>query len=225
LSRNHESEPRDVHEPNPSRIPEATDVTAPRWSTVIRARIGDRCDIDSSVELVGPTTGDNDPQKIGHGATIRSGAVIYHDVVIGCNLTTGHDVLIREESTIGDDVLLGTRVVIDGQCTIGNEVSLQTGAYVPPATTIEDRVFLGPHVTLTNDPYPLRQEVELAGPTLKADVSVGANATILPDVTIGERSFVAAGAVVTKDVPAETLAVGAPATHRTLPADLQGDNR
>jgi UDP-3-O-[3-hydroxymyristoyl] glucosamine N-acyltransferase len=99
---------------------------------VIRARIGDRCDIDSSVELVGPTTGDNDPQKIGHGATIRSGAVIYHDVVIGCNLTTGHDVLIREESTIGDDVLLGTRVVIDGQCTIGNEVSLQTGAYVLP---------------------------------------------------------------------------------------------
>jgi acetyltransferase-like isoleucine patch superfamily enzyme len=192
---------------------------------VIEARIGDECHIDPSVELVAPSSTDGEPLKIGHAATIRSGTVIYHDVDIGRNLSTGHDVLVREGTTIGDDVVIGTKTVLDGRCSIGDAVSMQTGVYVPPASVVEDGVFLGPNATLTNDPYPLRQDVELAGPTLEADVSVGANATVLPDVTIGERSFVAAGAVVTEDVPPETLAVGTPATHRPLPDHLQEGNR
>lgn len=187
------------------------------------ARFGDDCEIDPSVELV--TAADGDPLRIGDGARIRSGTILYYDVVAGRNLTTGHDVLVREGSRIGDDVVLGTKTVLDGHCTVGSEAVLQTGTYVPPASDLADGVFLGPHATLTNDPYPLREDVDLAGPTLEADVSVGANATVLPDVTVGERSFVAAGAVVTEDVPPETLAVGAPARHRPLPPTLAGDNR
>jgi acetyltransferase-like isoleucine patch superfamily enzyme len=162
---------------------------------------------------------------IGDDATIRSGTIVYDDVVVGDEFTTGHNVLVREGTRIGDRVLLGTGTVVDGETRIGDDVSLQTGVYVPQHTTIGDRVFLGPRAVLTNDPYPLRQEVELAGPQLHADVSVGANATILPDVTVGRGAFVAAGAVVTDDVPPETLAVGAPAQHEPLPAALEGGNQ
>ena len=86
-------------------------------------------------------------------------------------------------------------------------------------------MFLGPCAVLTNDAYPIRTESELTGPTLEDHVSVGANATLLPGVTVGEGSFVAAGSVVTDDVPPETLAVGAPAEHRSLPDKLEGGNR
>ena len=161
---------------------------------------------------------------IGEDATIRCGSMIYDDVIIGDGFNTGHDVLIREFTEIGDNVLVGTKTVIDGQTEIGSHVSLQTGVYVPSQTTIGDYVFVGPHAVLTNDPFPVRQDVELSGPTLKDGVSVGANATVLPGVTIGEGAFVAAGAVVTKDVPPETLAVGVPAVHRPLPDELRGDN-
>ncbi|WP_432419616.1 DapH/DapD/GlmU-related protein [Halobacterium zhouii] len=179
----------------------------------------------------GVTLGDPDgqsrgePPVIGRNATIRSGTVIYPNVVVGDNFVTGHDALVREDTTIGDDVVVGTQTVVDGDTSVGDRVSMQTGVYVPTNTTIERDVFLGPNATLTNDPHPLREECELVGPTLEHDVSVGANATLLPDVTVGERSFVAAGAVVTEDVPPETLAVGTPAEFESLPGPLDAPNR
>jgi acetyltransferase-like isoleucine patch superfamily enzyme len=96
--------------------------------------------------------------------------------------------------------------------------------YVPPYTTIGDHVFVGPRAVLTNDRYPVRTDDDLRGPTVEDHVSIGANATILPGVTVGERSFVAAGAVVTRDVPPDTLAVGVPAEHEPLPEHLAGGN-
>ncbi|WP_253737451.1 acyltransferase [Halohasta salina] len=185
-------------------------------------RLGEGCEVGPDVSLGAASEGD--PPTIGRESTIRSGTIIYPDVTVGDRLSTGHNVLIREETTIGDDVTVGTNTVIDGASTIGSGVSMQTGVYVPRETTIGDDVFLGPHAVLTNDPYPIRQDVDLAGPILEAGVSVGANATLLPDVAVGEGSFVAAGAVVTEDVPPNRLAVGAPATHRRLPEPLQGDN-
>ena len=189
----------------------------------MNARLGDDCDIATSVEIVTPD-GESDPPRIGDGATIRSGSIIYPDVDIGANLSTGHNAVIREDTTIGEDVIVGTNTVIDGTCDIGSRVSMQTGVYVPPETAIADGVFLGPHAVLTNDPYPLRTDVGLVGPTLETDASIGANATVLPDVTVGERAFVAAGAVVTDDVPPDTLAAGVPATHHPLPDELHGAN-
>ena len=185
-------------------------------------RLGEGCEVGPDVRIGDP--GDGDPPTIGRESTIRSGAIIYSDVRIGDRLTTGHNVVIREETTIGDDVVVGTNTVIDGASTIGSGVSMQTGVYVPRETTIRDDVFLGPHAALTNDPYPIRTDVGLVGPILEDGVSVGANATLLPGVAVGEGSFVAAGAVVTEDVPPNRLAVGAPATHRRLPEPLQGGN-
>ncbi|WP_440765033.1 acyltransferase [Natronorubrum sp. DTA7] len=169
-------------------------------------------------------TDDSQEPRLGEDATVRAGTIIYDDVVIGDRFSTGHYALVRELTEIGDDVLVGTNTVIDGRSIIGSNVSLQTGVYVPSKTTIGDQVFIGPHAVLTNDPHPIRQEVELAGPTIESHVSIGANATVMPDMTIGEGSFVAAGAIVTDDVPPETLAIGAPAEHQPLPEALQRRN-
>ena len=167
----------------------------------------------------------SEPTSIGADATVRTGTIIYHDVEIGDGFSTGHNALVRERTVIGDDVLVGTQAVIDGETKIGSNVHLQTGAYVPRQSIIGDDVFLGPYAVLTNDPYPVRKDSELDGIELNEHVSVGANATILPGVEIGEKSFVAAGALVDVDVPPETLAVGTPAKHRPLPAPLQGGNQ
>lgn len=164
------------------------------------------------------------PPDIGPGSVVRSGTIIYDDVEAGAALQTGHHALVREQTALGDDVLVGTQAVIDGYTTVGDSVSMQTGVYVPSYTQIGDRVFLGPNATLLNDPYPVRTDVNLTGPSIADDASIGANATILPGVTVGERAFVAAGAVVTEDVPPETLAVGAPAAHRDLPPELARGN-
>ena len=177
---------------------------------------------DASVGLE-YTDGSTEPQ-IGVNATIRAGTIIYDDVTIGDDLITGHNALIREHTTIGDHVIVGTNTTIDGQADIGSSVSMQTNVYIPSNTTIGSNVFLGPNAVLTNDPYPVRKDVELEGPTIHDGVSVGANATILPSVTLGEGSFVAAGATVTKDVPPDTLAVGTPAVHEELPDELHGEN-
>ena len=193
-------------------------------STETRARVGasNRIDDDATVGYVNDA--DAPPADIGDDATIRAGTIVYADTTIGDGFTTGHNALVREDTTIGDDVLVGTDTTIDGSSTIGSHVSLQTGVYVPTQTTIGDQVFVGPRAVLTNDPYPVRREAPLTGPTLDDGVSVGANATLLPDVTVGTGAFVAAGAVVTEDVPPETLAVGVPASHEPLPEDLTGEN-
>jgi len=164
------------------------------------------------------------PTRIGANATIRSGTVIYGDVTIGESFQTGHNALVRSDSVLGDDVLLGTNAVVDGSVEIGSHCSLQTGVYLPPETELGEEVFLGPHAVLTNDRTPVRGDSTLRGPTLESDVSIGANATVLPDLSIGHGSFVAAGAVLTEDLPPNSLAVGVPATVRELPESLRGGN-
>ncbi len=157
---------------------------------------------------------------IGENAVIRSGSIIYCDVEIGDDFRSGHNILIREHTTIGDNVLIGTNVVVDGNTTIGNNVSIQSNAYIPTNTTIEDNVFIGPCAVLTNDKYPVRKKYKLKGPTLRFNASIGANSTILPGVEVGESAMVAAGALVTKDVPPRKLAIGVPAKIRMLSDEL-----
>lgn len=155
--------------------------------------------------------------SIGDNAVIRPGTVIYCDVTIGNHFSSGHNVMIRENTEIGDRVSIGTSAIIEGNVKIGNDINLQSLVYIPTGVVIEDGVFIGPNAVLTNDRYPPHGGDSLSGPVIKKGASIGANATILPGVTIGENSLVAAGAVVTKDVPPEMLAVGAPARFRELP--------
>jgi acetyltransferase-like isoleucine patch superfamily enzyme len=163
---------------------------------------------------------DSGPTIVGDRATIRSGTIVYGDVTVGDDFSTGHNALVREFTEFGDDVLIGTHAVVDGRVTGGSHVSLQTGAYVPPETELGDEVFVGPGAVLTNDSYPVRSEDVLDGPVLEDHVTIGANATVLPGVRVGRGAFVGAGAVVAEDVPPETLAVGNPAEYRPLPDEL-----
>jgi len=189
------------------------------------ATYGTNCDISPEATIGYEYVDDATPTRLGDDATVRSGTILYADVTVGDRFTTGHNALVREHTSLGDDVVVGTNTVIDGTTTVGSHVSFQTGVYVPTNTTIGSHVFVGPRAVLTNDPFPVRHETELRGPTIENHASIGANATLLPGVTIGEGAFVAAGAVVTADVPEKTLAVGAPARHRPLPEKLQGGNQ
>ena len=193
--------------------------------TETRLELGNDCLIDDP-DSVGYVHDESAaPAIVGERARIRKGTIVYCDVEIGDDFITGHNALIREQTTIGDSVIVGTETVIDGTTEIGSHVSLQTGVYIPTETTIGSNVFVGPRAVMTNDPFPVRKDADLVGPTLEDGVSVGANATILPGVRIGAGSFVAAGAIVTEDIPPNTLALGTPARHRDLPESLSGENQ
>ncbi len=151
---------------------------------------------------------------IGDNSVIRSGSIIYSDVRIGKNFKTGHNVLIRENTRIGDNVLIGTGTVVDGNCVIGNNLSAQTGVYITANTVIEDDVFMGPCSVTTNDKY-MKVGSELKGPVIKRGARIGANATILPGIVIGEEAVIGSGAVVVKNVNPNSVVVGNPAKEIT----------
>ncbi|NMB79941.1 MAG: N-acetyltransferase [Methanomicrobiales archaeon] len=157
---------------------------------------------------------------LGNNAVLRSGTILYCDVIIGDDFQTGHNVIIREKTTIGNHVAIGTSTVIEGNCRIGNNVSLQSMVYIPTDTIIEDAVFIGPNTVLTNDRYPPTRIGGLKGPYIKKGAAIGANTTLVPGVIIGEGALVAAGAVVTRDVPDHTLAIGSPARIKDLPRQM-----
>lgn len=158
--------------------------------------------------------------SIGKNAILRSGTIIYCDVVAGDDFQTGHNVIIREKTRIGSRVAIGTSTVVEGNCKIGNNVSIQSMVYIPTDTTIEDDVFIGPNAVFTNDRYPPTRIGGLKGPYIKKGAAIGANSTLLPGVCIGEGALVAAAAVVTRDVPDYMLAVGSPARIRDLPKKI-----
>lgn len=170
---------------------------------------------------------DCQPARIGSHARIRAFSVIYADVVIGDHFKTGHGILIREQTIIGTQVVVGTGSVIDGQSRIGDRVKIESLVYIPTHTKIGSHVFIGPNAVLTNDRYPqrMRDQYKPEGPVLEDSVTIGAGATILPGVRIGEGSFVAAGAVVTHDVPPWSLIRGVPGRISELPARLRERNR
>ena len=157
---------------------------------------------------------------IGENAIIRSGTILYCDVTIGDHFQSGHNVMIREKTKIGNRVAIGTSAVVEGNTIIGNEVSLQSMVYIPTDTVIGNNVFIGPNTVLTNDRYPPTRIGGLKGPQIRDAAAIGANTTLLPGVCIGEGALVAAGAIVTRDVPAYKLAIGAPAKITDLPEKM-----
>jgi len=117
-------------------------------------------------------------------------------------------------STIGDNVNIGNNVEIY-KATIGNNVRIGYGAFICENVFIEDNCFISPRVCFTNDKYPkVNGKEELLKTLVKKGACIGANATILPGITIGENAIVGAGAVVTKDVPDEVIVIGNPAVRK-----------
>lgn len=155
----------------------------------------------------------NDKLVIGVQAKIRSGTVIYLGSTIGSNLQTGHNVVIREENKIGNDFAIWNNSTIDYGCKIGNNAKIHCNCYIAQFSILEDDVFLAPGVTFANDMHPGCKFSHdcLRGPTVKKGARIGVKTTILPYVVIGEKSLIGSGSVVTRDIPAESVAYGNPA--------------
>ena len=160
-------------------------------------------------ELPGRTIADL-TLSIGPHAIIRSFSVIYAGSRIGAHLETGHGAVIREENRIGDEFSIWNNSTVDYGCVIGSRVRVHTGVYIAQFTVIEDDVFLAPGVMIANDRHPICRDC-MRGPVIKRGARVGINATLLPEIVVGEAALVGAGAVVTRDVPARAVVVGNPA--------------
>lgn len=148
--------------------------------------------------------------SIGKDVKIGKGTIIYHPELVnlyGCE--------------IGENCIIGSFVEIRKKVKIGSNVKIQAFAFIPEGLTIEDGVFIGPHVAFTNDRFPRSTNPD--GTLMISDdwqeiptyigkgASIGANATILCGVTIGDGAMVGAGSVVTRDVADHTVVAGNPA--------------
>ena len=191
------------------------------------ADLGDNCSIQENVTLGLKYKEGCQKAKIGDNALIRAFTIIYADVIIGNDFKTGHRVVIREDTKIGSKIVIGTGTVIDGNVEIGDRVKIESQVYIPTHTRVGNDVFIGPNVIMTNDKYPqrLRDQYEPKGPIIEDSVSIGANSTILPGVRIGEGAFIAAGSVVTKDVPSWKLVKGISGKICDIPEKLKERNR
>lgn len=161
---------------------------------------------------------------IGSHGLLRSGSVFYCEVCIGDHFQCGHNVLVREHTKIGHNTSIGTATIIEGTCSIGNDVRIQSMVFIPQQSRIGNDVFIGPNTVLTNARYPRNPSEgypELNGVLIEDRAVIGANVTILPGVTIGTGSAVAAGAIVTRDVPKGVLAMGSPARIHRLPGEMK----
>lgn len=150
--------------------------------------------------------------RIGEGACIRSGTVVYGGTTIGSRLATGHNVVIREENQIGDNFNIWNCSTVDYGCKIGSNVKIHCNCYVAQFTVIEDNAFMAPGVTIANDIHPGCEFSAdcMRGPHIEEGVKIGVNVTILPFVRIGAHSVIGSGAVVTKDILPGSVVVGNP---------------
>jgi len=136
-------------------------------------------------------------------------------VIIGENVQFGENVVIWNYVVIGDNTKIGNRTHIGSFCDVGKNVVIGEGCNVQAHVTISNEcrignnVFIAPNSSILNDKFP--QSEPITPPIIEDDAIIGGSATILPNTTIGKKSVVAAGSVVTKDVAPETVVIGIPA--------------
>jgi acetyltransferase-like isoleucine patch superfamily enzyme len=183
--------------------------------------IGERCYIEAGAVLGkrprlrpgSSAAGEVGRLVLGAGVTVCSGAIVYAGASIGEDAIIGDQTQIRERARIGAGSVVGRGSSVDFDVLIGSRVLIQTGVYVTGGTIVEDDVFLGPGVLTTNDNTMGRHPPSeaLSGPVFRRACRVGGGAVIVPGVEIGEEAFVAAGALVTRDVPKRGVVMGVPA--------------
>ena len=163
------------------------------------------------------------PAELGPGTIVSAGAIVFAGTRIGARVIVGDQACVRERVQVGDDVVIGRGSLIENDTTVGAMTRIQADAYITAYSTLEEHVFIAPRVVTTNDNFMGRTERRhelMKGPTIRRGARVGGGAILLPGVEIGEEAFVAAGAVVTKDVPPRKLVVGSPArVLRDVPED------
>lgn len=144
---------------------------------------------------------------------IHENAIVDDGVKIGLGTRVWAFSHILENAKIGSDCNICEHVFIENDVTLGDSVTVKSGVQLWDGTIIEDNVFIGPNATFTNDKFP-RSKVypdEFKKTIIKRGASIGANATILPGLIIGNDAIIGAGAVVTKDVPPRAIVIGNPA--------------
>ncbi len=175
--------------------------------------VGDGCTLGAFAVVGKPGRGDLPPLRIGDGCTIGAHAVLLAGSVLGDDVVIGDQAFVRERVTVGRGTRIGRGASVENDVVIGERVSIQTDVNITAFSVVEDDVFVGPGVTTTNDDTMGRHAPGegVTGPTLRRACRVGGGAVLCPGVEIGEEAFVAAGAVVTRDVPPRAVVMGVPA--------------
>jgi UDP-2-acetamido-3-amino-2,3-dideoxy-glucuronate N-acetyltransferase len=187
--------------------------------------IGDGCVIEDHAVLGkrprlargSSAQGDVGALQIGERVTVCAGAIVFAGAKIDAEAILGDQSFVRERSRVGARSVIGRGSVVDNDVSVGARVKVQTGVYLTAFTTVEDDVFVGPGASTTNDDTMGRHgggrgsKSPLHGATLRRACRVGGSVVLTPGVEVGEEAFIAAGAVVTKDVPARAVVMGAPA--------------
>ena len=151
---------------------------------------------------------------IGDNCLIGANTVIYIGSTIPNNVLIADLASVRENATIGEYTIIGRGVTVENYVKIGKRCKLESECYITAYSELEDYVFIAPGVVTSNDNYLGRTEERFKhfkGITVKKGARIGANAVILPGETIGEDALVAAGSVITKDVPPRKIVMGSPA--------------
>jgi acetyltransferase-like isoleucine patch superfamily enzyme len=164
----------------------------------------------------------SEPLVIEEGAAVCAQAILFAGSRIGRGTIVGDQAFVRERTTIGEGCVIGRAATVDCDVTIGARVRIQSQVYVTAFSLIEDDVFIGPCAMTTNDDTMARRlpHEPMQGATLRRACRVGGGAVLVPGVEVGEEAFVAAGAVVTNDVPPRALVMGVPArVVRQVPED------
>jgi acetyltransferase-like isoleucine patch superfamily enzyme len=151
--------------------------------------------------------------ELGAGVSVGAGAVVFAGASVAPGVILGDQTFVRERAVIGEGSVIGRGSVVDNDVRIGARVRVQTNVYLTAFTVLEDDVFVGPGAITTNDDTMARHgpNTPVRGATLRRACRVGGGAVLTPGVEIGEEAFVAAGAVVTRDVPARAVVMGVPA--------------
>lgn len=156
--------------------------------------------------------------RIGDGAVVRAGAIVYAGVQIGQLTTIGHHTLLRSNVSIGEDSQLAHGLTVERGARIGNGVRISPLCHLTHNSYVGDHVLLGAGVHTTDAKQMLwrdpDREEELRPPRFCDHCKVGAGSTLLPGVVIGAQATVGAGSVVTRDVPPGAVAYGVPARVR-----------
>lgn len=149
---------------------------------------------------------------------ISDRAVVGDNVTVGARSKVWHFANVEDGVTIGDDCAVGSHTYVGRDTRIGNGVRIQSFVSICRGAILEDRVFISPHVQITDDKHPRAGNpgYKAEPPVLREGCSIGAGAIIMPGVEIGAGATVGAGAVVTHDVPAAGTVMGVPARLRAV---------
>lgn len=170
-----------------------------------------------------------EPCFISDDCMIGAMVVIYRGCTVRTKVMVADMASLRENVEVGEYTIIGRGVTVENKVRIGSRCKLETEAYITALSEIGDGCFIAPEVTFTNDNFLGRTKDRFKyhkGVTMKRGARIGANVTVLPGLTLGEDALVAAGSVVTRDVPARKVVLGSPAkVWRDVPFEQLLENQ